>query len=1134
MRHRPIRNDESQDDDVAGVDDVGDVEGVDDFNRVGGGGEGASSRRSVQSSNIDVSFVLSELEVYNWGPFRGLHRAEFDIAGTAIIGPTGSGKTTLVDALMTLLVAQPRYNLASTGGHESDRTLIEYVRGVLGGDSTDGRQEVARPGKTISGICATYCGGSHVVKLAGLFWTEGTGNAADDLKRRWVFSQAGDQTFSAWLRRLHDEGVRDLLKMGRETADLRIFDSKRAYLERLRKFFDVGENAFTLLNRAAGLKQLNSIDEIFRELVLDDRAAFDRAIEVAAEFDNLAEIHAELEVAKKQQESLIPVKEEHARLVASRQKTEIWRRLKQIAPIWFAEVARRKWDDEARRWQSEIDQARRALQELDAKLKAEQAEVDAFRERYLELGGNVIGELQNTIDAQQRLVAERRKHAQHYRAIVAPLGLSDELSEAALAANKRAIAARVEVERKELDVRMETLLEARVKLREAENRLHEIEETLRKVRQRPGSNIPPNFQDFRSELASQLQLRDSDLPFLAELIEVKAAESGWRGAIERAVGSERLRLLVPKESVESALRWVNHRDNRLHVRLQAADETVERTPFFADGFVQKLNFKSHPLVATARSLLVGRDLHCVASPESLRHTEHGLTIEGMISGRRGRFEKHDQRRLNEDWMTGFDNKDQLESLEVQRRHARQTADSALAVTREHEATVRRLETELRLLESVSSLEFATIDLPSAEGDLARSEIRLKALLDPMSDASQAKLQYDQANGRLEATRQAITERKADCARLEDRLAFAERARESARERVGEGLSAADAELVAKQLHPDVDVPAEDLHDRERRAMQEVDRALAKELERNAEIEQQLVRKMENAKRVDTGALVESGSTIDDVPHYLERLQILTQEALPEKRKRFLEYLNRSSDQGVTQLLASIDEEVDAVEQRIAELNQTLVKVDFRSGRYLQLQPQRIKDERLRALHVAMQKVRHAALKDDGGESHFKALQEMVKILREAGENPRLQGSKALLDPRFRLQFYVVEVDRRNGDRSPPRTGSQSGSGGEKELMASHILTASLSYALCPSAAARPLYATVVLDEAFSKSSPSAAGRIIEALRIFSLHPIFVTPNKEIGLLKQHTRKVICVQRPGKEASLASISWERLEELARSP
>lgn len=66
------------------------------------------------------------------GGFQGYHRAEIDPSGTAVIGPTGSGKTTLVDALMTLLCANPRYNLASTGGHESDRDLVSYVRGVTG------------------------------------------------------------------------------------------------------------------------------------------------------------------------------------------------------------------------------------------------------------------------------------------------------------------------------------------------------------------------------------------------------------------------------------------------------------------------------------------------------------------------------------------------------------------------------------------------------------------------------------------------------------------------------------------------------------------------------------------------------------------------------------------------------------------------------------------------------------------------------------------------------------------------------------------------------------------------------------------------------------------------------------------
>ena len=38
-----------------------------------------------------------------------------------------------------------------------------------------------------------------------------------------------------------------------------------------------------------------AIDQIFRELVLDDRSAFDRALQVAAEFDTLQGIYAELQ-----------------------------------------------------------------------------------------------------------------------------------------------------------------------------------------------------------------------------------------------------------------------------------------------------------------------------------------------------------------------------------------------------------------------------------------------------------------------------------------------------------------------------------------------------------------------------------------------------------------------------------------------------------------------------------------------------------------------------------------------------------------------------------------------------------------------------------------------------------------------
>jgi DNA repair exonuclease SbcCD ATPase subunit len=49
-------------------------------------------------SNLTSAYILQQLTVFNWGPFADVHRAELDPQGTAIIGATGSGKTTLIAA----------------------------------------------------------------------------------------------------------------------------------------------------------------------------------------------------------------------------------------------------------------------------------------------------------------------------------------------------------------------------------------------------------------------------------------------------------------------------------------------------------------------------------------------------------------------------------------------------------------------------------------------------------------------------------------------------------------------------------------------------------------------------------------------------------------------------------------------------------------------------------------------------------------------------------------------------------------------------------------------------------------------------------------------------------------------------
>ncbi|MFR1446045.1 hypothetical protein ACLUYJ_21015, partial [Acinetobacter baumannii] len=55
-----------------------------------------------------------------------------------------------------------------------------------------------------------------------------------------------------------------------------------------------------------------------------------------------------------------------------------------------------------------------------------------------------------------------------------------------------------------------------------------VNEEIDDIKQRPGSNLPGQYHLFRSQLAAHLQVEESELPFVAELVQVKLQEQAWR------------------------------------------------------------------------------------------------------------------------------------------------------------------------------------------------------------------------------------------------------------------------------------------------------------------------------------------------------------------------------------------------------------------------------------------------------------------------------------------------------------------------------------------------------------------------------------------------------------------------------
>ena len=109
----------------------------------------------------------------------------------------------------------------------------------------------------------------------------------------------------------------------------------------------------------------------------------------------------------------------------------------------------------------------------------------------------MIGELEKTIAVQRERVKEKSKHAALYRNLLKPFKLSDELSAEALSANQAWLGDHREATQKVHDRQHEATLAVLSQQRELEASLQDTQSTLQKVQDRPGSNIPPRFQDFR-------------------------------------------------------------------------------------------------------------------------------------------------------------------------------------------------------------------------------------------------------------------------------------------------------------------------------------------------------------------------------------------------------------------------------------------------------------------------------------------------------------------------------------------------------------------------------------------------------------------------------------------------------------
>ena len=101
---------------------------------------------------VSDRWMLQSRQIVNWGSYGGYHvfRPSMDDAMpvTLLAGASESGKSTLVDAQISLLYPSGTpYNKASNSGR-SERNDYTYLRGMIGiSDGENGETPIFQPGR---------------------------------------------------------------------------------------------------------------------------------------------------------------------------------------------------------------------------------------------------------------------------------------------------------------------------------------------------------------------------------------------------------------------------------------------------------------------------------------------------------------------------------------------------------------------------------------------------------------------------------------------------------------------------------------------------------------------------------------------------------------------------------------------------------------------------------------------------------------------------------------------------------------------------------------------------------------------------------------------------------------------------
>ena len=1092
-------------------------------------------------------FRLTRLEVFNWGTFDSrVWTLQLDGKNGLLTGDIGSGKSTLVDAITTLLVPANRiaYNKAA-GADSKERTLRSYVLGHFKSE----RNEVTGAAKPVSlrdqnsysVILGVFhnAGYDQTVTLAQVFWMK------DAQGQPARFFLGAERSLSI---------ASDFAHFGTDIAQLRkklrglgadVQDSFPPYAAWFRRRFGIeNDQALELFHQTVSMKSVGNLTDFVRSHMLEPFEVGPRLQALIGHFDDLNRAHQAVLKTQQQVEMLTPLIADcskHKTMVA---EVDSLRSCRDGLRHHFARLKLGLIEKRKSLLAEEWERVNAQAQKLGAAHEAQTLQVDELKQAIHDNGGDRLERLAAEIRKKEQLRDARRAKADRYSELASVLGQPQATDAPTFAAQRGKYQAwREEARNRDADLQ-NALTEHSVSLRQG-RQMHDQQTAEIDSLKRRRSNIDDQQIQIRAAMCAALGLNVEDMPFAGELIQVREDERDWEGAAERLLRGFGLALLVPDAHYKAVAEWVDgaHLRGRLvyfHVRPRKAGELPD---LHRDSLVRKLSIKpdSPHYDWLERELAHRFDVACCATQEQFRRETRAITRAGQIKDPSGRHEKDDRHRIDDRsrYVLGWSNSAKIAALEAKRRQIEiQLGDIGSQISevqKERAELSSRLDALTRLEEFTVFDELDWNSLATEIAQLADERSRLEAASDVLKQLNDSLRNLQKAWKETGEELQAARDKRA---RVEQRRTDAEELYQQTAALVAgttpDEAQAATLETMRAEALGEHQLTVESCDNREQDVRTWLQIRIDSEDGKLKRLAEKIIKAMASFKEAFKLETAEIDASLEAAFEYENLLTQLNRDDLPRFVERFKELLNVNTINEIASFNAQLARERETIKERIAHINKSLSEIDYNPGRYIVLESQASPDAEIRDFQQELRACTEGAVtgSDDAQYSEAKFLQ--VKAIID-----RFRGREGLSEQDRRWTNKVTDVrnwflfaasERWREDNSEHEHYSDSGgkSGGQKEKLAYTILAASLAYqfGLEWGAVRSRSFRFVVIDEAFGRGSDESAQYGLKLFRQLNLQLLIVTPLQKIHIIEPYVSSVGFVHNEGGRASkLRNLSIE---------